>query len=280
MADLADPAQMFDVNNMGAFLQQNIVWFALIGILAFIIYYFVSFSSKKPKIISRADVEKKKRIDSLAINSNEITETIENQDGTKSNSAVKYKDLFHGMRWLGSIKNIGRRIEIDDKQRPILKTLEEKLEKIKDDPNSTLKEKKDAETQIEEFIEKHGENVFEIVYNPPLILNFANTLKKELIRIYKKSLIFDKSKGNIVIKPEISIDRHLGYYYDVANEPTHLNWFNQNLFKNDKEDLSSFYFVESQKKSTLDLKNAADMAMKEKELQLELARKRGKMSSI
>jgi hypothetical protein len=124
------------------------------------------------------------------------------------------------------------------------------------------------------------EMIYEIVFKPRWFLSLTNPFKKDLLRIFKDCLILDKAKGQIVIEPTVSIDSTLGYYYDVPNELQHLNWINEQIFKHDKEDNASFYFVESQKRATFDLDYAHDMGMKEKELQIELAKKRGKMTSI
>ena len=52
------------------------------------------------------------------------------------------------------------------------------------------------------------------------------------------------------------------------------------MFRTDMENMGTEYYVESQKKSVIDTTYAHEMAMKEKELQIELAKKRGKQTSI
>lgn len=151
-----------------------------------------------------------------------------------------FKNLFHGQNWLGKITSIACRVGNPD-----------------------------------------NELFLEIVFSPAWFGKLASPFKKDIVRVSENSIEpIAENQNSIQIKPEITLDSHMGLFYDVPSEEKHLNFINETLFKHDSEELASQYYVESQKKSTLDLDYAHEMAMKEKDLQIELAKKRGKMSSI
>ena len=274
---------MFDANAIGSFIQNNLLLLVVIGLGIFVLFTYIKISSKTPKIISRSEVEKKKRIDELAPNSNTITEYRQGADGKNLVNLTNYNDLFYGVKYLGKITNIGNRIEYPEIAKRKLNAKYEDVKKIIDNPETTFAQADAANKEYETLkqeVEKNADIIYEIVYRPVWFMTFTNPFKIELLRIFKTSLIMDKSKGQLVIDPTVSIDKKGGFYYDVSNEKRNLNWINEMIHKHDYEDLASFYFVESQKRATLDLEYAHEMSLKEKDLQVELARKRGKMSSI
>jgi hypothetical protein len=226
------------------FIQANFIWIVLLIVGAFGILYFVRIRSKQPKTINRNQVEKHRRIEELRYTGRTI-KNITNLNGLEIKGVDEYRNIFHGRIWLGEISNITERTE-----------------------------------EITSNGKKEEKEILEMVFRPKWFWNFASPFRKDLLRVFKDCVVLDSSRKNIVILPTISIDGFMGYYYDVPNEKTHTNWVNDQIFKHDKEDTTSFYYVESQKRSTFDLEFAHDMAMKEKELQVELARKRGKMTSI
>jgi uncharacterized membrane protein len=237
------------VNTFGNFIQNNFIWIVGLIIVGFVVAMLFKGKSKTAKIISRSQVERQKRISELSQNRNTVGDVEKmnflDDDGNQISVGVdSLKEVQYNILFHGS-KFLGKITNIGFR-----------------------------------FTNPNKERVFEIVYNPKWFWEFANPFKKELLRIYEKSLILNKARNSMVILPTVSIDSHLGLFYDVPFEINHVNWINERLFEHDKEDLSSFYYVESQKRSTFDLEFAHAMAMKEKELQIELARKKGKMSTI
>lgn len=283
IADIPPPTQLFDANWIGSFVQNNLIVLVVIGLCIFLAFTYLKVSSRTPKIISRSDIEKKKRIDELQPNSNTITEYKLDADGRTLVNLTKYNDLFYGVKYLGKITNIGNRLEYPEIAKKKLSAKYEDVKKIINNPDTTFAQADQSNKEYEQLkieIEQSADVIYELVYRPVWFMNFTNPFKIELLRIFKSSLIMDRSKGQLVINPTVSIDKKGGFYYDVPNEKRNLNWINESIHKHDYEDLASFYFVESQKRATLDLSYAHEMAMKEKDLQVELARKRGKMSSI
>lgn len=83
------------------------------------------------------------------------------------------------------------------------------------------------------------------------------------------------------IKPHVFLDYYFGIYYDEETQPHHTQLIkNDNIMRTDLNSVASIYFVKSQEQSTYDPNFAHQMAMKEKELQIELARRRGKSESV
>jgi hypothetical protein len=230
------------LNAFSIFVQNNFILIVGFLVIVFLAMSLIKTTIKKPKIISRSEVEKLKRIKALEINENVIVEN-EVIDGKSIPIYSTFNHLYHGIRYLGQIINIAMREE-------------------KGNPTGETKQ------------------VMEIVFRPPMFLTVSDPFKRNLIRIYKSEMILDRSRKTIVILPQTTIDYKLGFYYDVPNEEKHYNWINETLNKTDMESNTSIYYVEGQKRSTFDFEFAQQMALKEKELQIELARKRGKLTSL
>ena len=220
---------------------QNYVLFGVALVGVFIVYeLFKGGGKEKPKIISRSDLEKRRRIEELKYNKR--TFPIKVKIGDKEDTLLPViKTIWHGDKCLGNVLGISERI---------------------------LKAGNPA-TEI----------FYEIVFKPLWFGRFTNPFskKKEIIRIAKTSFETPSNgkEGFIDIKEEVSLDAHMGVFYDVPNEEKHLNWITDELYKHDKEANASFYEVESQKRATFDINLAGELDKKEKEIQAELARKKG-----
>jgi hypothetical protein len=140
------------------------------------------------------------------------------------------------------------------------------------------------DTIIEGNPEKH--EVIEMVVQPALLSRFkiANPLSKKMcIMMDKKNTDFEKIAftNELSITDRVTFDNVHGIFYDRSLETElaeHIK--NDNIFRTDLEQMAGIYYVHSQEQSTFGENNAHEMAMKEKELQIELARKRGKQTSI
>jgi len=140
------------------------------------------------------------------------------------------------------------------------------------------------ETTIEGNPEKH--NVIEMVIKPALLSKFKieNPFAKEMcVMIDKKNTDYEKIafSNELSITDRVTFDNVHGIFYDRSMETElaeHIK--NDAIFRTDLEQLAAIYYVASQEQSTFDPQYAHEMAMKEKELQIELARKRGKQTSI
>ena len=91
-----------------------------------------------------------------------------------------------------------------------------------------------------------------------------------------------KESNKLRINGEIAITQYQGIYYTIGkNEDLMIdNIRNFDTFKTDINNLASIYFVKSQEQSTYAPQYAHELALKEKEIQLEMAKKKGKMETI
>lgn len=242
-------------NPIVAFLLNHLEIWVILGISIFAIWFFARHFSKKgkPKVISRAALEKSRRIEELKYNKrNWILKKKYRILDRKTGNEIEKEDIFypeikklwHGGKLLGIVVNIHNREENPSKER---------------------------------FVE--------IVFRPAIWFGkYAKPFSKvkDIIRFNENELepIQNERQRFLEIKPDVSIDAHMGEYYDVPNEEKHRNWINENMWKHDKEANSSFYEVESQKRATFDLDIAAQLDMKEKEIQAELAKRKGFAESV
>lgn len=91
----------------------------------------------------------------------------------------------------------------------------------------------------------------------------------------------DSVRGVIQLPATMSFDYLLGIYYDGGTEKIHTDLIkSDNLFRTDLNQLASIYFAKSQEQSTFDPDKAHALAMKEKEIQIEMMKRQGKITSI
>jgi hypothetical protein len=85
----------------------------------------------------------------------------------------------------------------------------------------------------------------------------------------------------IILPNWLGFDMYFGIYYDMTIPTEHLeNIKNDNLIRTDLNELASIYYCKSQEESTFDPIRAHEMAMREKEIQLEVAKRKGRIESI
>lgn len=141
---------------------------------------------------------------------------------------------------------------------------------IKGRPN-----KKDKNKEEPEMIK-----ISQMVVKPTLFGKFPNPFAKSKCFQIKTSLI---KKGTTKWHLPIyqTLDFYFGIYYDDSNEETHTRIIKKdNIIRTDLNNVASIYFVKSQEQSTFDPIHAHKMALREKELEIELAKKKGQQESI
>jgi hypothetical protein len=126
-----------------------------------------------------------------------------------------------------------------------------------------------------------------LIETPIKIVNpFAKT--KPIVVDNATVIVTQDSYGNVVetdkitIQDSIAINQYMGIYYTVGTREELIknNIRDFDVFKTDINNLSSIYFVKSQEQSTYAPQYAHELALKEKEIQLEMAKKKGKMETI
>lgn len=149
---------------------------------------------------------------------------------------------------------------------------------------------------IETTTKGNPENIdtYTMIVEPMLIklLKIINPFaKKQILEVEKSGQIlsfFDsggstpKQTNKLIIREGVAITSYMGIYYTIGkNEATMVDNIRQfDTFKTDLNNLSSIYFVKSQEQSTYAPQYAHELAMKEKEIQLMMAQKKGKLETI
>lgn len=139
----------------------------------------------------------------------------------------------------------------------------------------------------------HPVETLTIAFQPMLIsspIKIKNPFaKKQVVVIdYANIVMTSDENGNvietnkIVVKDTIAISKYQGVYYTVGSteEMIKNNIRDFDVFKSDINSIASIYYVKSQEQSTFAPQYAHELALKEKEIALELAKKRGKMETI
>lgn len=113
--------------------------------------------------------------------------------------------------------------------------------------------------------------------------NIMNPLAKSVCFSINTNKIqeLDRAKGSVELPATMTFDYLFGIYYDGSTENVQTDFIkHDNLFRSDLNQLASIYYAKSQEQSTFDPDKAHALAMKEKELQIEMAKKQGKITSI
>lgn len=130
-----------------------------------------------------------------------------------------------------------------------------------------------------------GQDVINIVFKPAFFgLKIPDIFSKDIPLIISdiENSDYDYEGHNFTIDEFSNLNLLLGIRYDIQSKKVlHKFIVNDNVTKSDMEQHSAVQFTEGQKLSTYgNSDNAAALVLKEKELQTELAKKRGKVSSI
>lgn len=127
--------------------------------------------------------------------------------------------------------------------------------------------------------------MYQFLVKPMLIakLGITNPFSKLMpFQISSDILKLDTVAKSISVPKWVSFDYFMGIYYDTSiDEELHKNLIvDHNLFRSTAQQLASTFFSKSQEQSTFDPEHAHELALKEKELQIEMAKKKGKVTSI
>lgn len=127
--------------------------------------------------------------------------------------------------------------------------------------------------------------VVQLLVKPMLVAKLGITRpfsKLMPFQIAKSTIRMDSSTKSLGLPKWVSFDYFMGIWYDSSlKEEIHKDIIvDHNLFRSTAQQLASTFFSKSQEQSTFDPEHAHQLAMKEKELQIELAKKRGKVTTI
>lgn len=129
---------------------------------------------------------------------------------------------------------------------------------------------------------KPDKKIIQMIFKPMLIFKLSNPFAKtQAMQLDAQFIDLDMGGKALIIPRWLTLDYYLGIYYDLASEREHTELIKQdNLFRTDMNQLASIYFAKSQEQSTFDPAHAHQLAMKEKELQIEMSKKKGQITSI
>ncbi len=154
----------------------------------------------------------------------------------------------------------------------------------------TLKRGKHAIGKITHYTEAqikgnpHNRTIAKMVLKPlrtPLQIPFGRSscfiIDKDILINRQDS----KGQGYIQVPASTHFDAEFGIYYNKEHELTNrVAIINDGVLKQDLNNLASVYFAKSQQQATFDPEHAHQLAMREKEIQLEMSKKRGQLTSI
>ena len=138
-------------------------------------------------------------------------------------------------------------------------------------------------TEIDGQTPEEKIKMWEMVVEPNLtFIKWAikNPFAKEMC------LIINQTKCEFIgdeinIREYVTFDTYFGIFYDRSLKDLGTEYLkNMTLYKTDLENLASVYFVKAQEQSTFNPNYAHDVAMEQARTETELAKKKGKVSSI
>lgn len=246
------------------FFFDNIFFFLAFGFGLFFILTYLKFSNKsKYKVIDREEVERQKFVEMMRFNHSKEFKTLYNAD-------IHY---FNGGE--GLIKNPF--IASEKKLGVIENYLEFEQVPIK------MVERQGIQT-YEEDIKEVKMKMIALVIKQPIIWRITNPFSKGQPMLIENdaSTIKDVTKKRIVIPNNLGFDKFMGYYYAINEntKPKLRNILDARVLVTDFNIMASRYFAKSAEQAVYSPEMAMQVVNKEKELQVELAKKSGKQQSL
>lgn len=131
---------------------------------------------------------------------------------------------------------------------------------------------------------KEDIHITQILVKPMLVklLNIPRPFSKTMPMQLQFELLTPTSPVDLQMPSWITFDYFMGIYYGSSlSEESHKNVIiDNNLFRSTAQQIASTFFSKSQEQSTFDPEHAHALALKEKELQIQLAAKKGQVTSI
>ncbi len=286
------------------FVFQNIFWFIFLGVGFFLIWNYFRIKQKKTVIVNRSNVERLNFIERMKFNPSTTFKWLYKGFTETNNPHKNYK----GKVFLGKIThytetivpNTDNKFKISDEQfKKFKKEIKDLQDLVKDQYSKIMKkEYKDFEIAKTEYhktrqllidkvayIKKTRLKIASIVLKPMVIksLNIANPFKKvQILQFEIDSNIAFKNKDSIFINETVALTNYLGIYHQIGESQKMIidNIRDNDIILTDLNNLGSIYFSKSQEQSTFDPVYAHSLALAEKNLQIEMARKKGKVDTI
>lgn len=275
-------------------LQPLIIPIIIIVGIIILIAYFLKIKSKTVKVIKRSDIEKKSMVNEM-----------------KYNPSYEFKKLWHGNNLIGKIDNFAEFSGNPFTAKMVITDANEKVieNHILDAKNKTElieieKEykKKYFDTKKQEIIAKIEKNesleyelplkfrfdilnkIIGVIIRPTVIrtpiIDIFNPFKQDVIFFGKNNAILEYDKKNIIIPRENPFNFFEGAYFTLGDADHILPVIKEGMYKTDRDLIASEYFVKSQEQASFSRDGGLAYGLKEKELEIELAKKSGKTTTL
>lgn len=230
------------------FFFQNIIYFVVIGVAGFLIYTYLKINSR-PKPVDRR----------------KIVRDDFKRDLEYSYSKIKW--LYKGEKFIGKIERLGNSM-VDGKRIY-------KIQFRKTILNSTIVNPFNHAVQLvvsEDIIQK-DENELKQAY-----AEAKDNLTREVIRreMIEKSLFYGT---RMILPTDFDFDQYIGIRTDAGDSIAH-KFIQSVVYREDLENQSAFYYATAQENATINPEQARAMELKEKEYQIEMAKRKSKASEI
>ena len=241
-----------------AFLFQNIFYIVLLGLVVYFAFLYLRFGRKTTyKVIDREEVERQKFIDAMQFNKRKDIKSLWKGEIILPNGS-NAKARVLPMERIGNIENY-----LEFSQVPI------KLSEI------------EGKITYTEVINEKSMDLIAITIKPTIFLGISNPFKKSQPLLLEKDTTYKVGK-TLVIPRELGIEKMTGIFY-VINENTRpkiRNVIDARILVQDWNLTCSRYFAKGQEQAVYSPEVAQTMMQLEKQLQIQLAKTKGKEESI
>jgi hypothetical protein len=255
------------------FLIDNFIFVGLFLLAGYYIYHYFDLKKKKStEPISRSEIERQKFLERMS----------ENQS--------KWKVFKRGNIVMGKITHFREFSKFkDDKNTKLLtEKFEKEIKKSIDrmdkinDPDQLIEIMVEIEPTYQAYNKLKEESevkIGQLVVKPYLFekLGIVSPFgKSKCFQINMKKAEHDLKLQALILPKSITFDYIYGIYYDLTIEKEHIKIIKtDNIMRTDLDLQASRYFVKSQEQCVFSPDVAQQMALKEKELQIELAKRKG-----
>jgi len=255
MINMADPFKyVLD------WVQQNFFFVCAVGLSVYVfLMYFKIKNATKTKIIDREEVERSKFVEAMRFNRTRTFKKLVKAD-------IRY---FNGQTpnpIIGKTQNIGYIQSYHEFEQVPIKMVE-------------------REGQITYDFVKNVKpmRLIALVIKEPFLGIMGNPFKKsQPMFIETETAIKDEKGKRLIIPGNLDQDKFMGYYYAINEDmkPKIRNIIDARVLVNDFNLMASRYWAKGQEQAVYSPEVASQMAQLEKQLQIELAKKKGQQQTL
>lgn len=248
------------------FIFDNIWIFVILGLGIYFFREYFNFKKKTTyKVVDREEVERLKYIEAMKLNTPPKNAKFLYRGDMKNiyigngNGQVKISERWENFIRIGIIQSY-----LEYEQIPI-KTVE-----------------KEGIVRYEEEKDEKPMKLIGMVIKPCLFWKIANPFKKAFPVIIENNQDIFREGNKIIIPSAYGFDKLLGYYYMMGEsiKPKIRNIHDARILVQDHNLMASRYWAKGQEQAVYSPQVAEQMMQLEKQLQIELAKKRGQQQTL